>query len=104
MNNGYQMTFNLTVGAIRKVRLENHLLLLLRLHILFSGTTQKQKAHHTETTETNKKEAAEVFKFAIHEYIIHEFCLQSSSVSKIQPLKFTTFMTSTSRTSGLWGR
>jgi hypothetical protein len=25
-------------------------------------------------------------------------------VSKIQPLKFTTFMTSTSSTSGLWGR
>ena len=75
MNNGHEMTFNLTVGTIRKVRLKNYLLLLLRLNILFSGTTQKQEAHHTKTAETNKKEAAEVFKFAIHEYIIYEFCL-----------------------------
>ena len=104
MNNGHEVAFHFTVGTIGEIRLENHLLLLLRLNILFSGPAQKQKAHHTKTTETNKKEATEVFKFAIHEYIIHEFCLQSSSVSKIQPLKFTTFMTSTSRTSGLWGR
>ena len=104
MNNGYEMTLNLTIGTIRKVRLKNHLLLLLRLNILFCGTTQKQEGHHTKTAETNKKEAAEVFKFAIHEYIIHEFCLQSSLVSKIQPLKFTTFRTSISRTSGLSGR
>ena len=41
MNNGYQMTFNLTVGTIGKVGLENHLRLLLSLNILFSGTTQK---------------------------------------------------------------
>lgn len=74
MNNGHEVTFNLTVGTIVKVGLENHLLLLLRSHILFSGTTQKQEAHHTKTAETNKKEAAEVFKFAIHDYIICEFC------------------------------
>ena len=97
------MTLYFTIGTIGIIWLENHLLLLLRLNILFSGTTQKQEAHHTKTAETNKKEAAEVFKFAIHEYIIYKFCLQSLSVSKIQPLKFITFMTSISRTSGLWG-
>ena len=74
MNNGHQMTLNLTVGTIVKIGLENHLRLLLGFYILFSGTTQKQEAHHTKTAETNKKEAAEVFKFAIHEYIIYEFC------------------------------
>lgn len=67
MNNGYKMTFNFTIGTIGKVGLKNHLTLLLRLHILFSSTTQKQETHHTKTAETNKKEAAEVFKFAIHE-------------------------------------
>lgn len=67
MNNGYEMTFNLTVGTIVKIGLENHLRLLLGFYILFSGTTQKQETHHTKTAETNKKETAEVFKFAIHE-------------------------------------
>ena len=85
MNNGHEVTFNFTVGTIRKVRLENHLLLLLRLNILFSGTTQKQEAHHTETTETNKKEAAEVFKFAIHVYIICEFCFSPRWCRKSNP-------------------
>ena len=75
MQDGYKVTLDFTIGTIRKMRLENHLRLLLRFNILFSVTRQDSQAHHAETeekekgqtAETNKKEAAEVFKFAIHE-------------------------------------
>jgi hypothetical protein len=99
------MAFHLTIGTIGKVRLKNHLTLLLRLNILFSVTRQDCQAHHTEAEEKKKGQPAKVSDIiAIHTLIISGFWLHSSSVSKIQPLKFTTFKTSTSRTSGLWGR
>lgn len=105
MQDGYKVTLDFAVGTIREVRLENHLRLLLRFNILFRLTRQDSQAHHTEAEEKEEGQTAEVSDIvAIHDYIVCEFCLQSSSVSKIQPLKFTTFKTSTSRTSGLWGR
>lgn len=105
MNDRYKMTLHLTVGTIGKIRLKNHLTLLLRFHILFSVTGQKQETHHAKAEEKEKSQTTKVSDIvAIHAPIMPGFCFQSSSVSKIQPLKFTTFMTSISRTSGLWGR
>lgn len=76
MNNGHQMTLNLTVGTISKIGLENHLRLLLRFNILFSVTRQDCQAHHAETEEKEKSQTAEVSDIvAIHDYIILEFCL-----------------------------
>ena len=102
MQDRYEVTLNFTIRTIRKMRLKNHLRLLLRFNILFSVTRQDCQTHHSNGEEKEKSQTAEVSDIvAIHDYIICEFCLQSSSVSKIQPLKFTTFKTSTSRTSGL---
>jgi hypothetical protein len=74
MNNGHQMTLNLTVGTIGKIGLENHFRLLLRFNILFSVLTQKRETHHPEAEEEEKGQTAEVSDIiAIHDYIVCEF-------------------------------
>ena len=86
MNDGHEVTFNLTVGTIRKVRLENHLRLLLRFNILFSVLTQKREAHHTEPEEKEKSQTAEVSDIvAIHDDIIWEFCFSPRWCRKSNP-------------------
>lgn len=78
MNDGHKMTFHLAVGSIRKMRLENHLRLLLGLNILFSVTRQDSQAHHTEAEEKEKSQTTKVSDIvAIHDYIICEFCLSN---------------------------
>ena len=54
MYDGHKMTFNLTVGSIRKIRLKNHLTLLLGCNVLFSVLTQKRETHHPEAEEKKK--------------------------------------------------
>lgn len=54
MYDGHKMAFHLTVGTIEKIWLENHLRLLLRFDILFSGPRQEQETHNPKTEEKNK--------------------------------------------------
>lgn len=53
MQDGYKVTLNLTIGSIPKMRLENHLRLLLRFNLLFR-LRQDSQAHHTEAEEKEK--------------------------------------------------
>ena len=76
MYDGHKVTLDFTIGTIRKMGLENHLRLLLRLNILFSVTRQDCQAHHTEAEEKEKSQTAEVSDtVAIHDYIICGFWL-----------------------------
>ena len=54
MNDGHKMTFHLAVGSIRKIRLKNHLTLILGFNVFFSVLTQKRETHHPETEEKEK--------------------------------------------------
>jgi hypothetical protein len=75
MYHGNKVTLDFTVGTIRKMRLENHLRLLLRFNILFRLTRQDSQAHHTEAEEKEEGQTAEVSDIvAIHDFIICEFC------------------------------
>ena len=86
MYDRHEMTLYLTIGAIRKIRLENHLRLLLRFNILFSVLTQKRETHHPEAEEKEKSQTAEVSDIvAIHDYIISEFCFSPRWCRKSNP-------------------
>ena len=86
MQHRYEVTLDFTIGAIREMRLENHLRLLLRFNILFSVTGQDCQAHHTEAEEKEKSQTAEVSDIvAIHDYIICEFCFSPRRCQKPNP-------------------
>ena len=83
---GNKVTLDFTIGTIRKMRLKNHLRLLLSFNILFSVTRQDSQAHHTEAEEKEKSQTAKVSDIvAIHDYIICKFCFNPRRCRKSNP-------------------